>query len=70
MSESEQKEISDQPGARFLRLIDVQQRVGLGRSTIYRWMDQGKFPKSHSVGGYAARWLESDIDDWMASKIS
>ncbi|WP_422342707.1 helix-turn-helix transcriptional regulator [Parasphingorhabdus sp.] len=70
MSQSESQEVSGFSGARFLRLRDVQHRVGLGRSTIYRWMDQGKFPKSHSIGGYAARWLESDIDQWIASQTS
>ena len=69
MPQSESQEVSDLSRARFLRLGDVQHRVGLGRSTIYRWMGEGKFPRSHSIGGYAARWLESDIDDWMASKL-
>ena len=27
---------------RLIRLKEVQHRVGLGRSTIYRWMAEGK----------------------------
>ena len=30
---------------RLIRLPEVQHRVGLGRSTIYRWMAEGRFPK-------------------------
>ena len=54
---------------RLIRLKEVQNRVGLGRSTIYRWMDEGKFPKPYSLGGHAVAWLESDIDLWIATKL-
>ena len=30
---------------RLIRLPEVKHRVGLGRSMIYRWMAEGKFPK-------------------------
>lgn len=63
-------EMSDQPGARLLRLREVQHRVGLGRSTIYRWMDEGKFPRPYSIGDYAVRWLESEIEQWIESKLN
>lgn len=70
MLDSEPNEISGQSGTRLLRLKDVQDRVGLGRSTIYRWMDEEKFPRPHSISSYCVRWLESDIDIWIASKTS
>ena len=55
--------------ARFLWLRDVQYRVGLGRSTIYRWMDEGKFPKPHMIEARTVRWLESDLERWMDEKL-
>jgi prophage regulatory protein len=63
-------EAPDKSGMRLLRLRDVQHRVSLGRSTIYRWMDEGKFPRPHPISNHSIRWLESDIDKWIASKIS
>ncbi|MBC7204322.1 MAG: AlpA family transcriptional regulator [Pusillimonas sp.] len=54
---------------RLIRLKEVQHRVGLGRSTIYRWMDEGKFPRPHTLGGYVVAWLEADIDSWISSKL-
>ncbi len=63
-------EASDKPVMRLLRLRDVQRRVSLGRSTIYRWMDEGKFPRPHALGDYCVRWLESDIDEWISAKAS
>jgi len=70
MIDDRMSEASGPPGPRLLRLREVQHRVGLGRSTIYRWMDDGKFPRPHIIGSYCVRWLESDIDEWIGSKTS
>src|SRR3546814_17227601 len=45
-------------------------RVGLGRSTIYRWMSEGKFPRPVQLGGYSVAWAESEIDGWVADRIT
>ena len=55
---------------RLIRLKEVQHRVGLGRSTIYRWMAEDKFPKPVQLGGYAVAWAEADIDKWISSRVS
>ncbi len=54
---------------RLIRLKEVQHRVGLGRSTIYRWMAEGKFPKPVSLGGYAVAWVEDEIESWVLAKL-
>ena len=54
---------------RLIRLPEVQHRVGLGRSTIYRWMSEGKFPKPVQLGGYAVAWMEDEIAEWIAARI-
>ena len=54
---------------RLIRLPEVQHRVGLGRSTIYRWMSEGKFPKPVQWGGYAVAWGEEDIIAWVESQL-
>lgn len=54
---------------RLIRLPEVQHRVGLGRSTIYRWMSEGKFPKPVQLGGYAVAWAEDEIEQWVAAKL-
>jgi prophage regulatory protein len=55
---------------RFLTQHQVIDRVGLCRATIYKMVSDGIFPRSHKVGTYAIRWLESDIDDFMAAVIA
>jgi len=54
---------------RLIRLKEVQRRVSLGRSTIYRWMAEGTFPKPVSLGSHAVAWQESEIEDWIDSRI-
>lgn len=61
--------ISRPPVMRLIRLNEVLHRVGLGRSTIYRWMDEGKFPKPYTLGGHSVAWLEAEIDAWISSKL-
>lgn len=53
---------------RLIRLKEVQYRVGLGRSTIYRWMAEGKFPKPIQLGGYTVAWAQEDIDAWICNR--
>lgn len=52
---------------RLIRLKEVQHRVGLSRSTIYKRMSEGRFPKSRSIGPKCAVWIEAEIDDWVVS---
>lgn len=51
--------------SRLIRIKEVQHRVGLGRSTIYRWVDQDKFPKPVQLGGHLVAWNEAEIDQWI-----
>ena len=43
--------------------------TGLGRSTIYKYIEKGEFPKSISLGERAVAWLESEVHDWMMAKL-
>ena len=55
--------------SRLIRLPEVKHRVGLGRSTIYRWMAEGRFPKPVRLGGYAVAWPEQEIAEWIAGRM-
>ncbi len=50
---------------RLIRLKEVQHRVGLGRSTIYKRMSEGRFPKSRSLGPKCTVWIEAEIEEWI-----
>jgi prophage regulatory protein len=55
---------------KFLRLKEVQSRVPFSRSQIYLLIKRGDFPAPHSLGARAVAWLESEIDAWIAARLS
>lgn len=71
MGEQLEKQLGEPPRAtRLIRLPEVMSRVGLGRSTIYRWMSEGKFPKPVQLGGHAVAWVEEEVQDWVVNKLN
>ncbi|MBX9829547.1 MAG: AlpA family transcriptional regulator [Xanthobacteraceae bacterium] len=54
---------------RLLRLPEVLHRTGLSRSTVYRRMELGQFPKPYPLGGRIVAWAESEIDGWIAERL-
>ena len=54
---------------RIIRLKEVIDSTGLSRSTIYKYISEGSFPKSLDLGGRAVGWLESEIQDWIMVKV-
>lgn len=54
---------------RILRLGAVRERTGLSRSTIYRFVTEGRFPRQVSLGQRCVGWLESEVNGWLESRI-
>ena len=52
---------------RLLRRSQVEEIAGLSRSSIYRRMQKGEFPRPVKIGSTAVRWKESDIFAWLES---
>ena len=59
---------STNPRRRVLRRPEVEERVGLARSTLYKLIGLGKFPEPIRLGTNSVGWLESDIEEWLASR--
>jgi len=67
------------PKHRFIRLNEVMSRTGYGRTSIYRKMEDGSFPKSVKLGGppkdpsifdsRAVAWIEDEVEQWIESRI-
>ena len=57
------------PNERALRLRQVSQLTGLGRSMIYQMQAEGRFPQRIELGERAVGWLESEVRDWLATRI-
>ena len=55
---------------RFLKLKEVMALTALGRSSIYKFMNEDRFPQSVSLGDRAVAWVESEIEEWMHERLS
>lgn len=59
---------------RVLRMRQVQDRIGLSRSSIYDRLNVNSpryddtFPTPMKIGVSAVGWLEESIDDWIFSR--
>lgn len=58
------------PPIRFLRLAEVVARVAVADVTIYRWEKERLFPRRRKIGKNSVAWVESEIDEWCASKAA
>jgi prophage regulatory protein len=50
---------------RILRIRTVLERTGLSRSTLYRRIQQGNFPKQIRISDRCIGWRESAVEAWM-----
>jgi len=58
------------PPLRLLRLPAVRAKTRLPTSTIYAAMAGGTFPRCVPLGPRVVGWVEGEIDDWIAMRIT
>ena len=54
---------------RILRLKTVLERTGLSRSTMYRKIQNGSFPKNVQISTRCTGWRESAVNAWLRHPI-
>ena len=54
---------------RILRLPEVCQVVGLGRSMVYQLEAEGRFPRRVRIGIRAVGWVDQEVQDWVAGRL-
>ncbi|MCW1936852.1 AlpA family transcriptional regulator [Pseudomonas sp. MDMC_285] len=52
-----------------MRLKAVIDATGLARSTVYKYVAQGSFPKPIPLGDRCVGWLEGEVQDWILARI-
>jgi len=59
---------------RYLKVGDLVAWLGVARSTIYRWVNEGHFPKPVVLGpedkanNSSKRWLRVEVEQWLDSR--
>jgi len=64
--ESESKETKTS----LIRLEQVKTRTGLSRSTLYAYINDGRFPRPVTISDRCVAWVETEIDAWIAERIA
>jgi prophage regulatory protein len=54
---------------RFLRIAEVLRRTGLTRSTLYRKIAAGSFPRQVMISARCIGWRESAVNQWIRSPM-
>lgn len=54
---------------RVIRLKEVLDTTGLSRSTVYKYIAEGGFPKPVTLGERCVGWVESEVFDWLLARI-
>lgn len=54
---------------KVIRLNQVIDSTGLGRSTIYKYITEGKFPAPIKLSERCVGWLESEVQQWIKNRI-
>ncbi|MXO65364.1 helix-turn-helix transcriptional regulator [Altericroceibacterium endophyticum] len=54
---------------RIIRLKTVLDRTGLSRSTLYRKIDEGSFPRQIPISARGTGWRESAVERWIADPM-
>ena len=70
---------NNKPRNNLIRLSEVMSRTGYGRTSIYRKMEEGTFPKCLKLDGppeesnkfdcRAIAWVEDDVDQWIEAVV-
>ena len=55
---------------RLLRRSSVEEITGLSKSTIYRLVAQGLFPRPILIGSRAVAWPQSAIVQWIDERMA
>ncbi|MCV9906655.1 YdaS family helix-turn-helix protein [Brucella sp. HL-2] len=49
----------------LLSIDEVCKAISIGKSTVYKWMDEQKFPRPLRLSPTCVRWREHDVANWL-----
>ena len=55
---------------RIIKINDVATMVALSKPSIYRLINEGKFPKQIKLSARSSGWLLSEVEQWLEERIN
>jgi predicted DNA-binding transcriptional regulator AlpA len=59
----------DTDAACFLRLPQILRLIPVGKTTIWQWVKDGKFPKQIKLGPKLAVWRKDEVDEFIEKQF-
>ncbi|QWL80938.1 AlpA family phage regulatory protein [Aeromonas hydrophila] len=56
------------PNIEIIRTAELIKCLNVSRSTLWRWVSGGKFPKPIKMGARAFGYRRSDVETWLNEK--
>jgi len=66
----ETKPVAVKSELRLERVPSVASRIGIAKSTLYRWVAQGRFPAPVYIGPHTVAWDSRVVDGWIESALA
>ena len=57
-------------GPRVLRIVEVSNRIGLGRSSVWQMVKEDQFPAPRRLSRRAVGWLDTQVDEWLRARAA
>ena len=55
---------------KIIKLPEVKAKTTFSRSTIYRLIDMGEFPKQIKLAVRSSGWIKQEVEDYIENKIN
>jgi len=52
----------------MIRMQEIVERIHVGRSTIYRWMERDQFPRPINLGDGVIAFYEDEVVEWQKNR--
>jgi prophage regulatory protein len=55
---------------KLIRINEVLLKTGKAKSSLYKDIAEGNFPKPIKIGIRSVAWIESEVDSYISNRIS
>ena len=53
----------------LLRVEDVVEKIGVSRTTLWRWSKDGSFPQRIQLGQNSSGYVASEVETWIQDRM-
>lgn len=54
----------------IIKLPEVKIATAMSGSTVYRLIEEGKFPRQIKLSQRSSGWVKAEVDQWVEDRIS